>query len=174
MNIYRVVITGPESTGKTTLAENLASVFNTAWVPEYAREYISGLGRRYNYDDVEHIARVQETRESDYLERASRFLFFDTHLVVIKVWFKVLYGKYPLWIDKALTDSGIGLFLVCNTDIPWMPDPLRENGGEMRDRLLKMYTGEIESLDIPWRLVSGKGQERIDCAGAIMDQFFKL
>lgn len=164
MQIHRVVITGPESTGKTELTRKLASFFGTVWLPEYAREYITGLGRKYTYEDVEHIAREQVRREEQYLKKANGFLFYDTHLVVTKVWFRVVYGRYPRWIDDAIKRSGTGLYLVCNTDIEWIPDPVRENGGRMREVLLSMYKEEISSHVIPWELVTGLSEERTNFA----------
>lgn len=172
MNIKKVVITGPESTGKTLLAEKLAIHFNTVWISEYARDYITGLGNNYNYDDLEHIAREQVRMEKDIVKKANGFLFYDTYLVVTKVWFIVVYGKYPVWIDNALRSSGIDLFLVCNTDVPWIPDPVRENGGEMREQLLKMYIDEISSFGIPWKLVSGYQDKRTESAIEKVNFFF--
>jgi NadR type nicotinamide-nucleotide adenylyltransferase len=164
MDIKKVVVTGPESTGKTMLAEKLASFFKTTWIPEYARGYIMGLNRKYTYDDVEHIALEQIKREKEFLKSARGFLFYDTHLIVTKVWFMQVFGNYPKWIDGEIENAQIGLFLVCNTDIPWIPDPVRENGGEMRKVLLEMYIREIESFDIPWKLVSGKSGQRTKSA----------
>ena len=172
MDLNRVVITGPESTGKTLLAEKLATYFNTIWIPEYARDYITTLDREYNYDDLEHIAREQVKREKDLIKNARGFLFYDTHLIITKVWFKVVYNRYPLWIDKAVISSGIDIFLVCNTDIPWIPDHVRENGGEMRNKLLDMYIDEIEMFGIPWSLVSGQEDNRTEFAINKVKSFF--
>lgn len=172
MKIFKVVVTGPESTGKTSLAKMLASHFNTVWMPEYARDYISGLARKYDYDDIEIIAREQVRREKYYLSLANDFLFYDTYLIITKVWFRVLYGRHPEWINTAIQRSGIDLFLVCNTDIPWIPDPLRENGGQMRSVLLQMYIDEINSYGIPWKMVSGKNEGRNSAAVEILYNHF--
>ena len=174
MPVHKVVITGPESTGKTQLAQSLAIRFNTLWVPEYAREYITGLVRNYNYHDVEHIAREQVRREKEYLKEVRDILFYDTDLIVTKVWFKVVYGSYPGWIDEAIVNTSADLFLVCNTDIPWVPDPVRENGGEMREVLMGMYISEINITGVPWKLVSGKGDQRINSAVETVKTFLKL
>ncbi|MFO7922062.1 MAG: ATP-binding protein [Bacteroidales bacterium] len=160
MVLRKVVITGPESTGKTVLADNLASHFNALRVPEYAREYVSRLDRKYNYEDVECIAREQLRQEKLFSEKATDLLFFDTYLVVTKVWFREVFGRYPGWLDEAMENSGIDLFLVCDTDIPWIPDPVRENGGERREVLKKLYIDEINFFDIPWKLVTGKAEHR--------------
>jgi NadR type nicotinamide-nucleotide adenylyltransferase len=173
MDIYKVVVTGPESTGKSSLSKMLALHYGTVWVPEYSREYVAGLGRKYNYDDVEHIAREQVRREKDYISLAKKFIFFDTHLIVTKVWFRVVYGRYPEWIDDAIRGSCLDLFLLCNTDIPWIADPVRENGGEMREKLLEMYMEEITSFGFPWKLISGRDHNRILSAIKILDTHFK-
>lgn len=172
MKVFKVVVTGPESTGKTSLAKMLASHFNTVWMPEYARDYISGLQRNYEYDDIEIIAKEQVRRGNHYLSLAKDFLFYDTYLIITKVWFRVLYGRYPEWIDTAIQKSEIDLFLVCNTDIPWVPDPLRENGGQMRRVLLEMYINEINLYGIPWKLVSGKDERRTSVAVDILRNHF--
>lgn len=173
MDIYKVVVTGPESTGKTSLSMMLASHYETVWVPEYSREYVASLGRKYNYHDVEHIAREQVRRGKEYISGAKRFIFFDTHLVVTKVWFRVVYDRYPEWIDDAITGSCLDLFLLCDTDIPWITDPVRENGGEMREKLLEMYKEEITSFGFPWELVSGKDNSRFHSAIKILNTHFK-
>lgn len=173
MDIKKVVITGPESTGKTELAENLAVRFDTAWIPEYAREYITRLGRKYNYEDVEHIAREQLRLEEEYLKTARNILFYDTHLIVTRVWFSMVYGRYPQWIDESIERSQIDLYLVCDTDIPWVPDNVRENGGEMRELLLERYIREIEATGTDWKMVSGKSEQRVNAAVEIVKSHFK-
>jgi NadR type nicotinamide-nucleotide adenylyltransferase len=174
MDIKKVVITGPESTGKTILAAELASFFKTTWIPEYARGYIMGLNRKYTFDDVEHIALEQIRREKQFLRSARGFLFYDTHLIVTKIWFKQVFGHYPEWLDGEIENMAIGLFLVCNTDIPWVQDPVRENGGEMREVLLDMYIREIESIEIPWALVSGKSVHRTRSAIELVSSHFNI
>lgn len=174
MKIHKVVVTGPESTGKTSLASQLASRFSTVWIPEYARDYILGLGRSYTFHDIEHIAREQVRREKEHISRANRFLFFDTHLIITKVWFRVKYDRYPLWIDEAIRESGTGLYLVCNTDIPWEPDNVRENGGKMREILLAMYQEEIRVFGFPCELVSGKGPARVTSAINHLNNHFNV
>jgi nicotinamide riboside kinase len=174
MKTHKVVVTGPESTGKTTLAARLASRFGTVWIPEYAREYVLGLGRHYTYNDIEHIAREQLHSEKQYISRANHFLFFDTWLIITKIWFRVKYDRHPGWIDDAVRESGIGLYLVCNTDIPWEADNVRENGGEMREILLAMYLDEINAFGIPCELVSGEGDARVQSAINHLDKHFDL
>jgi NadR type nicotinamide-nucleotide adenylyltransferase len=172
--VMRVVLTGPECTGKTTLAQQLASHFSTIFIPEYAREYVANLCRPYNYEDVVHIAEVQQKQAHEYTERANRILFFDTYLIITKIWFKVVFGRYPEWIDQELSGKTIDLYLLCDTSIPWIADPVRENGGEMREKLFQMYKSELDQLGCSYSIISGTGQKRLDQAIRATRQFLAI
>ncbi len=155
----RILITGPESTGKTDLAGFLAGHLHGALVGEYARGYIEKLDRPYTYGDVEHIARHQE-REYLSAEKEKRWVIFDTWLIITRVWFLMKYGRKPSWIDARIRQARFDLVLLCDTDIPWIPDPVRENGGDMRQVLFRMYRQELEDFQMNWKIVSGSGEER--------------
>lgn len=172
-NIKRIVIIGPESTGKTELAQFLSRQFNTIYVPEYAREYIEKLNRHYTFIDVEHIARKQTELESKYLKRANHVLFYDTFLIITKIWFKVVYNKVPEWLEKNIMALKIDLFLLCNTEIPWIPDNVRENGGEMREKLFQMYKSELEKYTFKYEIIKGVGENRFENAKIIVADFLK-
>lgn len=168
-----IVITGPESTGKSQLTYELAELFNGKAVPEYARIYIKNLDKPYNYSDIENIAlhQVKEFQELNMGEWG--FNFFDTYLEVTKIWFQWCYQKSPRWIDEYLEQAKVDLYLVCDTDIPWIADDLRENSGEAREALLQRYIQEIEKINVPYRIVTGKGKERLDCAVNHIQTYFK-
>lgn len=156
-----IVITGPESTGKTELAQDLADKFSAPWIPEYARKYIENLDRHYNYDDVVQIARYQISQEEEYrLKTGKGILIFDTWLIITKVWFDLVFGKCPEWVCDHIRSSEIDLFLVCNTDLPWIEDPVRENGGEKREQLFQLYCSEIRSFGFEYEIVNGFGDAR--------------
>lgn len=157
----KIVVTGPESTGKTELAKNLASYFGSAWVPEYAREYIEKRNGKYSFSDVENIAREQLNSVCMYEKKEKKILFIDTYLIIIKVWFEYVYKCIPIWLHNEILRSKIDLFLVCDTDIPWVYDPIRENGGEMRETLLNSYIEELKFYHFPYEIVRGNGKERI-------------
>jgi NadR type nicotinamide-nucleotide adenylyltransferase len=164
-DLKRIVISGPESTGKTELAEALAKKFGTIWVPEYARTYIEQLDRPYTFHDVEMIAKVQVAMESEFAEKAfNGLLIFDTWLIITKVWFDVVYGHCPEWIIEHIASSNIDLFLVCDTDIPWVSDRVRENGGENRKDLFRQYCSEITSFGFKYAIVDGVGEQRLQNA----------
>ncbi|MCK9413331.1 MAG: ATP-binding protein [Prolixibacteraceae bacterium] len=161
----KIVITGPESTGKTTLAEELARKLNASLIPEYARSYIEKLDRPYNISDVEIIARHQVDEEKRFSETGeSGILLMDTWLIVTKIWFEVVFGEAPAWIEKHISTDEIDLFLVCAPDIPWVADPVRENGGEMRLILFDRYIEEIEKQGFVYETVTGFGKIRLNNA----------
>jgi nicotinamide riboside kinase len=124
--LIRVAITGPECTGKSTLAKQLASHFDSVYVPEYARDYIANLYRPYDYEDVLHIAKVQRDQVYEFFSGANGVLFFDTYLIITKVWFDVVYGRHPEWIDEELSRKIIDLYLLCDNSIPWTADAVRK------------------------------------------------
>ena len=163
-SIKWIVISGPESTGKSELSSTLANELGTIFVPEYARHYIENLNRRYTFDDVEAIAEFQISQEKIYNEQANRILIFDTWLIITKVWFDLVFGKCPEWVISHIKKSKIDLFLVCNTDLPWIADPVRENGGERRQFLFDIYCKEIKSFGFNFEIVYGKGSDRTDNA----------
>lgn len=156
---YRIVITGPESTGKSILTEKLAAHFGARAVPEYAREYIAGLDRPYTKKDVIDIAREQinQFREKKH---AMGMVFYDTGLIITKVWLELVFKADTEWIASAIRTAETDLYLLCAPDIPWIPDPLRENGGEMRNRLFEIYKSNLESFELPYRIIRGEGEDR--------------
>lgn len=170
--MVRVVLTGPESTGKSMLTRSLADHFGGIAFPEYAREYIERLKRPYTEEDVLTIARYQAGQFATP-GNTGRPFFFDTGLIITKVWLTVVYQASYDWIDKALENAGIDLYLLCYPDLPWEPDPLRENGGEMRFRLYEQYREELETFGFPYHIVKGQGEERLNNAIFAVDQILK-
>jgi NadR type nicotinamide-nucleotide adenylyltransferase len=162
--IIRVVITGPECTGKSTLARQLAAHYHTWYIPEYARDYIANLGRPYTYEDVLHIAKMQLKEVREAANHDKGIIFIDTYLIISKVWFEVVFGHFPSWINRALKRKTIDLYLLCDTSIPWVADPVRENGGEMREKLYLRYRSELEKLECNYAVISGTGKQRLEQA----------
>ena len=162
--IKKIAIIGPECTGKTTLAQSLAQHFQTIWIPEYAREYVLNLNQPYNYNDVVHIAQKQKSQICQEYELANRFVFFDTELIITKVWFDIVFKDKPEWIENAIATSGFDMYLLCNTELIWEPDVVRENGGEMREKLFTIYENELKSRNFKYVIINGIGNERFEKA----------
>jgi NadR type nicotinamide-nucleotide adenylyltransferase len=167
-----IAITGPESTGKSMLACQLASHYNTVWVPEYAREFLATLTRPYVYEDILAIA-VRQDQEIDNAIRNCRekFLFLDTELTVTKIWSIFKYGKCHAWIEKRLTEQTYDFYLLTDIDLPWQPDPLREHP-DKREELFNLYSDELKSRNHPYDIVSGTGKRRLENAVRIIDEKF--
>jgi NadR type nicotinamide-nucleotide adenylyltransferase len=167
-----ISITGPESTGKSSLAEALANHYKTVWVEEFAREYLAGIGRPYAFDDIVKIAQGQSLRENQKREKASQFLFCDTDILVCKIWSEFRYGKADPWIVKMAEEHRYDLYLLCDIDLPWEEDPLREHP-HRRKELFDLYIYQLKRLSLPFQVVKGHGRERLDRAISIIDQSFK-
>ena len=114
--LHRIAITGPESTGKSKLAQNLAGHYHTVFVPEYAREYIDNLNRPYNQEDILEIARARQDGRRGGKE-GKRILFCDTELIVTKIWSEVKYGICDPWILGEIESRKYDLYLLCYIDI---------------------------------------------------------
>lgn len=172
-SVVRIVITGPESTGKSTLTRQLAEHFGTLYIPEYARTYVEQLHREYTYADIEHIARTQVQQLAAYTARARKFLFLDTYLIITKVWFDVVYQRHPAWIDAEISKHEIDLYLLCRTDIAWEADSVRENGGARREALYEQYKKELEQNGCRYAVVEGLGEHRLQNAVGHVRSFLK-
>ncbi len=155
----RVAITGPESTGKSELAEKLARHYHTVWVPEYAREYLDKLRRPYVYEDIVEIAKGQMKLEEEATSRANEILFCDTDLIVTKIWSEFKYGTCDPWILEQVSLHRYDLYLLCDIDLPWINDPLREHPGR-RKELFDLYFEELRGRRFPFEVISGIGEDR--------------
>lgn len=158
--MYKIAILGPESTGKSELAKALAEYYHAEWVPEYAREYIEKLSLPYTYDDVCAIAKKQIAQEEFYQNNiACDFVFFDTDLIITKVWFEYCYHRVPEFVLQKLADNYFDFYLLCFPDVAWQPDPVREHGND-REYFFDWYKHEIQKTGKPFFVVTGTGEQR--------------
>lgn len=178
--IKKIVVIGPESTGKSTICKQLASHFNTLWCPEYAREYLLKNGMSYTYEDLLTIARGQVDLEEEYILKAgaqasdSRLLFIDTDMYVMKVWCEFVFGKCHPYILKQIATRKYDLYLLCAPDLPWVRDELREYPDlESRQRLYKMYKDLLINQETPWVEIRGNEEERSEAARIAVEEFLK-
>jgi len=167
--MIRISITGPESTGKSWLAQRLAEYYHTKWVPEFARQYLEDIGRAYTFEDILVIARNQYQQENIAAEN-TELLFCDTDFYVTSIWCNVKYGKCHDWIKSKVDENRYDLYLLCNIDLPWQYDPMREHP-DMRSELFEMYKDLLEDHQFNYQVVSGNGEERLQNSIWFVDEF---
>ena len=150
--MFKVGVIGPESTGKSTLCRYLASRYDGMLIKEYARAYVENLNRPYTREDVEAIARHQIEELTGVSNVETGVCFFDTELIITKVWMEHVYGECPTWIEEAIHRYPMDVYLLCAPDIEWIPDPVRENP-DLRDYLFGWYEREVQKLNIPYYII---------------------
>ncbi len=171
--LKKIVIIGPESTGKSTLSQALAHHFGEPWVEEYAREYIDALDRDYQYEDLLEIARGQIRKEEEKAKNADQYLFCDTDLHVIKVWSEHKYQKVDPWVEEQIKLRQYDLYLLTDIDLPWENDPQREYPDPaMRQYFLDWFESLLSDTGVPVVKISGPGEVRIATAIKAVEEYF--
>jgi NadR type nicotinamide-nucleotide adenylyltransferase len=176
--MLKIVIIGPESTGKSTLCEQLAQQYDAPWCPEFAREYLLTCGKNYAYEDLLTIAKGQLAMEDEYAIRTEKewneqlpkatpapVLFIDTNMYVMKVWSEFVFGKCDAFILDQIVERQYDAYLLCNTDLPWVKDELREYPDlESRRELYLMYKDLLVNQHLPWFDIHGDYEGRLNLA----------
>lgn len=173
-NIVKVVLFGPESTGKTTLSRQLANHYNTRWVPEYAREY---LQNKWNLEqktcepsDILPIAFGQIASENDLTTKAHKVLICDTDLLETKVYSEVYFnGVVDPVLDKFAIENEYHLYLLTYIDTPWKPDDLRDKPNE-REEMFRTFENTLLSYKRPYLLLEGDQKTRLKTAISAIDK----
>jgi len=186
MPLKKIVVIGPESTGKSTLCEALAAHYHKEWVREYARGYLERHGMGYTYEDLSVIARGQLAGEDKTVAMmqageappgtagADRFLFIDTDLYVIKVWSEYVFGRCETWILEEIARRPYDAYLLCCTDLPWEAEALREYPDlETRERLFHIYKDLLVNQTIPWAEIRGTAGQRLEHAVAAVERLLQ-
>lgn len=174
--IKKIVIIGPESTGKSTLCIQLAAHYKTIYCPEYARIYLTEHDSNYTYADLLTIAKGQLNLEDEYEKKAvnleliadsknTTLFFIDTDMYVMKVWCEFVFDKCHQWILDQITKRSYDLYLLCKPDLPWVKDTLREYPDEKRRiKLYHYYRDLLVNQSTPWVEISGSYKERLQTA----------
>lgn len=169
--LKKIAVTGPESTGKSWLTKQLAGHYKSLWVPEYAREYLHSLNKPYALKDIELIARGQQLIQHKMESMADSYLFSDTEMLVCKIWASFKYDMVPEFIEMAFRNQQFDLYLLCDIDLPWQPDSLREHPHK-REALLGIYRSELEKAKLPYVIIRGKDEQRLQNAIRLLEQHF--
>lgn len=169
----KIVVIGPESTGKSNLCEALARHYGTQWVGEYARKYLLTHGINYTYPDLIMIAEGQIAGEEETAQTLGDddMLFIDTDMHVMKVWSEFVYNDCDLRILNRIADRNYDLFLLTDTDLDWEFDELREYPAiETRQKLFHYYHESLLNQKAPWGIVRGRDGARLACAIDIIEK----
>ncbi|MFM6925220.1 MAG: AAA family ATPase [Ferruginibacter sp.] len=178
--IRKIVVIGPESTGKSTLCKQLAEHYHTIWVEEYAREYLLKNGTDYTYENLLDIAIGQIAAEELLVDRwpladkdahdqrstiNDQPVFIDTDMYVMKVWCEFVFEKCHHWILNRIAQREYDLYLLCNIDLPWVKDELREYPDLARRQKLYCYYKDILiNQHVPWVEIRGNYEDRLETA----------
>jgi NadR type nicotinamide-nucleotide adenylyltransferase len=158
--LLKIVVIGPESTGKSTLCESLSKHFETDWCREYARAFLLEHGTDYTFDDLLKVAEGQLRAEDDcVLQMQSQqrsMVFIDTDMYVMKVWCEFVFGKCHPFILNQIIDRKYDGYLLCKPDLPWVKDELREYPDlKTRELLYHHYKDLLINQSTPWFEVNG-------------------
>ena len=150
--MFKIIVTGPESSGKTTLCKSLSKYFKISYSKEYAREYLNKMCKEYIKDDLLKIAEGQLASEQNAI-------ILDTDLITIKIWSIYKYGNCDKWILKQIQgqQSEKRFYLLCKPDIAWMEDPLREHPKNRMD-IFRLYKKELEDLNHKYHVIEGEAR----------------
>ncbi len=166
--ILKVGITGPESSGKTTLAKYLSNILNATYIPEFARLYLEINGPDYSKDDVINIARQQiEMISSTH----SPLVICDTECIVLNIWMDVKYQFTPPFITDSIKNNICDIYILCSPDIPWEDDILRENPKD-RDVLFNLYLQYLKNYNLNYIIVYGNLDFRIQKSIEFIKDYF--
>ena len=167
--VRRICIFGPESTGKSTLARDLAARFGTVHVPEYARAHLEWQDGKIVAGDIPRIARGQMAAEDALARSAHRLLFCDTDLITTTIWSDVLFGSCPDWIRAEADRRGYELYLLTGVDVPWVADSVRYLPEERRS-FFDRCRQELDRRGRSYVVLNGSWDERLATATAAVER----
>jgi len=171
--VIRVVLTGSESTGKTTLAEQLGRHYSAELVPEFVRGFAERKGGAIDFADHGPIARGQMALEDEHVARASRLVVQDTDLLSTVVYCHHYFGQCPPWIEEAAASRRPDLYLLCEIDLDWIADGVRDRG-HLRDEMQQLFRDAVLASHVATAIVTGVGSERLERAVDAIDAFLLL
>lgn len=165
--MIRIVLTGAESSGKSSLTQHLGGVFELPYALEYARYYLEENGPEYDLDRLRKMSRLHLIYQQEKVPISAPCGIFDTDLINYRIWAEEVFGCCPAEISTGIELESSHIYLLCKPDLPWEPDPLRENRYDCQ-RLYQRHLDEIIRLKRPYEEVEGCGKERISNAEAAL------
>lgn len=170
MQIPKIAVVGPESTGKSTMSAYLAAYYHTVWVPEFARDYCAKLTAPCTWQDEINMFYGQLALEAEILPQANKLLICDTTFITVKIWSDYTFGRSPQEVLDELPKHPYDLYLLLDIDLPWEEDPLRDFP-HMREHFIQVWYKELQALDARYVLISGTGEDRYANAVKAVDEF---
>jgi NadR type nicotinamide-nucleotide adenylyltransferase len=170
--VIRVVLTGSESTGKSTLAAELARHFDAALVPEFVRAFAEKKGAEISFDDHGPIARGQMALEDEHIARGRPLVIQDTDLLSTVVYCDHYFGQCPAWIVEAANARRPSLYLLCGIDVPWVPDGVRDRG-DRREQMQELFRRAVVASGAPFVEISGTRDGRLRSAIDAIDNLWR-
>jgi NadR type nicotinamide-nucleotide adenylyltransferase len=170
MNIKKIAVVGPESTGKSTISSQLAEYHQTVWVPEFARDYCSKLTAPCTIQDELNMFYGQLELEEQILPKANKILICDTTFITVKIWTDHNFGSTPQEVVDQLAKHPYDFYLLMDIDLPWQDDPLREFPN-LRDHFMNIWHQELKSLGANYTVISGSDNQRLSNAISAIEQF---
>ncbi len=166
--MIRAVVTGSESTGKTTLAEQVARHYRAEVVPEFVREYAEARHGVIEFTDHGPIARGQMALEDAAIARGNPLVVQDTDLLSTVVYCEHYFGKCPAWIAETARERVPDLYLLCEIDVPWVADGVRDRG-HMREQMQLLFRAAVYQSGAPVAVITGDRSERFARATEAID-----
>lgn len=172
--IHKIAIVGPEASGKTALAKQLALHFKDVWVPEFARKYLEAQAGVYEKGELDYIAKKQVETEKNNISAAKQFLFCDTNPLVVKIWSLYKYGSCSKEILDLVEESNYSLQFLLKPDLNYSNDPLRENPSlKDRNELFAIYENELIKSNENYAVIDGFGENRfINAINVLQETFY--
>ncbi len=170
MELIKIAVVGPESTGKSTISAQLASHYNTVWVPEFARGYCAKLTEPCTWQDELNMFQGQLDLEAATVPLANKLLICDTTFLTVKIWCDHMFGRSPQQVIDQLFTHSYDFYLLMDIDLPWVEDPLRDFP-ELREHFMEVWKSELIALNATYSVISGSKEHRFQNAVAAVNRF---
>ena len=172
--MIRIVVTGSECTGKTTLARDLSRYFGTLWVPEYVRQFVDEKGAQPDHSDVDAIAHGQIELEEEQAAQAKDLLILDTDLLSTMVYSRHYFGDCPLWIEEAIRQRQPDLYLLAGIDVPWVANGVQRDRGHRREEMQELFRQALIQQGAAFQEITGNREDRLRRAAVVIDPLLSI